>query len=843
MRSVAILKPESVRWFDHFGNAIDQLVLLQEYEQNYIPGHYPVQSFGTLERTISDIPERPIQSLTNWNVSVNSVYSSKDEDFSTIDLFYFLEAKNEELGGEFNPVGCAAHLFDDGAIVFSGVVNSVENSNGTTSINISERIGSPSIAQSSNLTAIGNTTGGALYWPVEITKDDLGTERIIVSKTPLQRFDGLFIYDEENNRYIECESENYQLSSQKTMIFFGYDEIVARTTDRIGTDDFFMPQGDMHKLREDSTAVDPENYAVGIGLSEEIVQAWNNQKAFLSDEAKASWNYDWTVLDRGQDYRNFRIHEQGAPFRRVDLEKSGYFYITLIDEPISVTETGDVGKNQSINGAGPFPRDIEHPLIFGSPSSFIQNSKTGDVALPGVTAKLPPITIEKLMIWGLAGITQITHYARFSFKFPKMDLPSSATVANYMLQVAFTSNDSTEIHYQIGDRDHFERLNWSTLNGSTCESFDNKHYPMLPEGLNDDLPSYSDTEIAHIHIRLHYGFAIVGVPTMAPSVTLQALRIRRKIKIPFNKAKLFAKGQPFATTNADDGHNFIIPAINSLLAAANVRDYTAAADGELPNIEYCALIKNETAGFRDKLGDLAAASSTLIRFSPVSDTFLVKSTRKEDATVVHIPRRAILEENNIFNFKTQTPKRTDVYTGIEIAWGKNIATGKYENKISVDWHGVCHNGILSEPIDSGFEWEGLKAQLVKSHNEGKANTKIIENEWIRNKEGAENMAYNYLRWTCVPLRKAEVRCIKPWLPAEIDLGSFVSLDLPGYPPKLAGTAWIVKGITDNLDDCTTSIELLEAWDIPVVPLERFLAAENWDYIATEQEENKIQLER
>ncbi len=846
MYSIEILCPDSSLWVDHLGNDIDRLVLSKKYEPDYIHGHYPLQSFGTLERTISDIPERPIQSLTDWNVSVNSVYSSKDGSFSTIDLFYFLEAKNEEKeepGYEFNLVGCKTHLYDDGAPVFSGVVNSVETSNGTTSINISEQIGSPSIARDSIPTVLGNAAADALYWPVEITKDDLGAEQIILSKEPLQRFDGLFIYDEENNRYIECEFEHYEISSNNTRIVFCYDDSVAQLSKGVSDNGgFFVQAHVISKLRTDSTAADPENYVVGTGSNAEMVQAWNNQVAFIPEGIHGPNDENLTILDRGLSYSG-RSHGSGEPFRRIDSSTSGYFYITLVDEPISVTETGDVIENSQTFQNETVYRDKDHPLIYGSPGAFIRNSKEGDTrGQLGVAAALPPIDIPTLtakLIWLIPlGIQYISYYARFTLKFPKMNLSSEATISKYQAQISLASKFwEADIQYQIGDKDLFTSIDYKKSDGrSNFYSSDDL------QSLNyDPSMSYSDTEIAHIHVKLYYGFKMAGTPSLAPSASINALRIHRRIKIPFNKAKLFAKGQPFPIA-ANTG-DFIIPAVNSLLAAAAVLKYTVAADGELPNIEYGTLIKNETAEFRDKLGDLAAASSTLIRFSPISDTFLVKSTRKEDATVVHIPRRAILEENNIFNFKMQTPKRTDVYTEIEIAWGKNIATGKYENKILANKLGVYHNDIFSEPIDSELGWGGMKKQLIKSSSGGKANKKIIENEWIRNREGAEYMAYNYLRWTCVPLRRAEVKCIRPWLPAEIDLGSFVSLDLPGYPPKLADTAWIVTSITDNLDDCTTGIELLEAWKIPVVPLERFLATENWDYIATEQEENKIQLER
>ncbi len=841
MHKIEILKPQSASWVDHLGNDIDRLVLSKKYEPNYIPGYYPIQSFGALDRSISDIPERPIQSLTDWTISINSMYSSKDGSFSTIDLVYFLEAKNEELGKEFNLVGCVVCLFDSEEIIFIGVVNAVESSNGIISINVSERIGSPSIAKNPIPLVLGNTSAdSSLYWPVEITKDDLGAEQIILSQTPLQRFDGLFIYDEKSNRYIECEFENFKVSADNKRIDFIHDEVTLETNSEI------LPLGIFSfdnldassLLRPDATQIEPTNYAAGTdSFNREIVQAWSNQ---------AAAGLSGPMLGRSSDHSARRNHPTGTPLRRIGSASSMYFYITLIDRPISVTETGAVSDSRfmSYGGKTPpsFPRQKGKPAISGTPANFLNNfnNSTNSNRIydylsvrAGTYVTNPSSPLE---------------YARFSFNLPEIDLPSSAIVEectiNFLYELLNSSN--IRLSFEIGDNSPYPYSLPTYSQDHIYKSDFNEDIRVIWSDWSSGHPTFANSKVAHLHILLdtyHNTYNnLVDYPD-PPFAAFYSLQIRRKVKVLFNSVKLFAKGLPasFAVTPAPAG-NYVIPAVNSLLTAASVLEYNVQADGELPSIEYSSLIRDESADFRDKLGALAQASATLMRFDSVSDSFLVKSISRHDITVIPIPRKAILEENNIYNFKMQTPKRTDVYSGLEISWGKNSATDKYENKTLVDENKISHNGIFSDPIDNTLEWDGIFNQLEKSSREGKANVKIIENEWIRNREGAEYMAYNYLYWTCVPLRKAEVNCIKPWLPPDIGLGSFVSLDLPGYPAKLASTAWIVTGITDDIDNYTANIALTEVWNVPVIPLERFLATENLEYIATEQDD-KIQLER
>jgi hypothetical protein len=184
-------------------------------------------------------------------------------------------------------------------------------------------------------------------------------------------------------------------------------------------------------------------------------------------------------------------------------------------------------------------------------------------------------------------------------------------------------------------------------------------------------------------------------------------------------------------------------------------------------------------------------------------------------------------------------------SGVLVSWGKNIETGNYEHSFSVDSQGIYIDGEAisgGSELKLGAKWESVLSQLGENSNANIRAFKSLDTDWVMNQEGAEIMAYNYLLWNCAPLRKAQAKCITPVLrPLGIDIGSFASFDLPGYPPKFSQTAWAVTGKQDDLDGMVSTLELLEVWNMPVVSPDRFLLLEDGGNIFLENGD-KIRLE-
>ena len=328
------------------------------------------------------------------------------------------------------------------------------------------------------------------------------------------------------------------------------------------------------------------------------------------------------------------------------------------------------------------------------------------------------------------------------------------------------------------------------------------------------------------------------------------MRMSYYIRMPLGDIKLYASGKIVGyadSTNSNLGKS-IIPAIEGLLSAAEITDYSVFATGELTDdIEYGTIVKNEAVLFRDKLRELSTESATLVKFAPNEKTFWVKSvSRHFNHDVALIPLSAIILENNIYDFKMESPYRNDILNGLLVSWGKNAVTDKYEHSLLVDSNGIYKDGEMWNLRDSilGDKWLPVFEQLGKNRDSNIGTTKSIDGKWIMDWAGTELMAYNYLCWNCAPLRKAQINCIIPALKKlnkPVDIGDFICLDLPGYPPKLAKTTWVITGKHDDLDKMVSALELLEAWNMPVILPDRFLLLENGRNILTEAEQN-IKLE-
>jgi hypothetical protein len=367
-------------------------------------------------------------------------------------------------------------------------------------------------------------------------------------------------------------------------------------------------------------------------------------------------------------------------------------------------------------------------------------------------------------------------------------------------------------------------------------------------------PSSAETQTVHFHFSSE-----ARDNSNTPSVWLYGAKFFRSFVAPYtDDIKLYAKGK-IATSHessGDDG-NFVVPALRSLISAAKIEGCEVELDGEVPNIVVNDMLTNESADFRAKLKTLAIASSTFIRFGGMNNGFVVSSLERTGNTdIFQIPTDCLTLQNNIYSFSMQTPMKDQVYSGLEISWGKNIATGKYEHVLLVDEFGdVWHDGERKRDANNYYQpkgnsetWSAIFERLGYNVGHGINNLKSIENEWIRDWEGAERAAQTYLSWCCAPLRKAQIKCVKPLMDEEakkkgkeVNIGKFVSLDLPGYPEKMAKTTWIVTSMTEDLDSFVTTIGLLEAWNIEAPTEKYLLKEEDGDYINTE-EEHHIKLE-
>jgi len=273
------------------------------------------------------------------------------------------------------------------------------------------------------------------------------------------------------------------------------------------------------------------------------------------------------------------------------------------------------------------------------------------------------------------------------------------------------------------------------------------------------------------------------------------------------------------------------PIVETLLAMGNAEG-TVSEIGKFDGLCY-GKISREAFSLRDKLRSLAAESATLIRFNQNDkEIFLSDVSLENDGIVpVFIPLSAFLLDNNFYSFRTESPEKSELLSGVDIHWGKDMETDKYVHTLSVALSNItCDGESASQFFVDETKWKSVFERLDQNDARGLGTIKSVDSEWITSWEAAEKFAYNLLRWNSARLRKANARLIFPVLESlekNVDIGTFVSFALPGYPEKFSKTAWVVTGRHDDMDSMVTTLELLEASDLPAAaPPGRYLLLEN-----------------
>jgi hypothetical protein len=806
-------------WVDHSGHPIDRLVFSKQYSGQYTPGHYPLESFGSLYRTIDDFKQSPLQCLADWKIRIPSVYSSEAGAFQTVDLFYFLECANED----FNLIGCEAVLLEGGQPVFKGAVNSIASGTGGTTISIGESIGSPEIKKNDLPLVLGNAS--LQYWPVKITENEMGHDVIVISDRMLDKWNGFHMYLGEKHATKFAPANISGLSDEWKINFspghtsatiMSRSSVLALEHDiEIGAPFAISSNNAMGSLRPAVSKETPDDCVVGEDGNLEYLQAWSSRLGVTG----------FYSLGRDIPSRQ-RHHCAGEEIRRVERLKTleVYAYITYVPESLVINE--------------PHANPDEFPCTSGNPSAFLQTSKD-----PG-RGEVGPISEDTHPRFFFTGYKN-TELATFVVGFPELDLPGSATFIEVSCHVRFCF----EGQVALGTLSN-PLMGWRSLTGlwvrieigGTTKNFE-------PVSKSDALggktffmhfsSTKSVSDLRKMKLSFYYPNSRIN-----GNVTLGGVRLYFNAYMPLGECKLYASGVIAGTAGSADSSSgeSIIPSVEGLLEAAQVKGYSVRAIGELNNVEYGSIVSNEAVQFRDKLRELAAESATLVKFAPDKKEFLVKSvSRQFSHEVALIPLDAIVLENGMYSFNMESSHRNDILDGILLSWGKNQETGKYEHSLSVDLRGLFRDGERWDMRGSmlGDKWLPVIEQLKKN---GGSNTKSMDCKWVMDWAGAELMAYNCLCWNCAPLRKAQVKCIIPVLrELAADIGDFIHLDLPGYPPKLTNTAWVITGRHDDLDKMASTLELLEAWNMPVISPYRFLLLENGGNILTEAEQN-IKLE-
>ncbi|MDR2554161.1 MAG: hypothetical protein LBC64_01925 [Fibromonadaceae bacterium] len=813
MLRVEILLDEGKSWVDHAGNIIDKLIFSNEYNSGYVRGHYPVSSFGSLYRNIDDIRESLLQSRTDWELRVPSLYTSADGEFQTVDLLYALEDANEKVGNEFNLIGCKAVLYDIDDIhnvnnmIYKGVVESFTCSAGTASLRISDWLGNPKLARSEFLIVIGEA--GDVKWPVEVTYEK-GIVRLKLWDMSFEYEPDLFLKTKDGFAKIERFTQRLYLQPLSVEYSDGWKSGVIR--DRVGGKvighwpsdtgrrlNVYLTSSFSEAFKEDLLILgqvgrtEPIYYMVGRGDDFEVLEAW-------AITPLIGQRYP---LGRSKYPDERREHEKDTEIRRLDeLNVFAAVTVRLFVE--------------SLIGGG----EISSAYLGGNPSQLVHNSREG-------VFDYEPCPYFMRAI--LAGFTVMLSDAR---------LPGDAITAqgkdvgSLRLNIALKGNPAYFCIVTVVSQGNYADY------PTSWQQF----YVKLDGSLHSFELDWQQHKTLSV-VRKFQFFISVGELAASSPVHVSYISIDCTFLVPIKDQKIYVSGKAEKSYGNDSADMTVKGTVRSLLDAVGVN---SEVSGSSNSLLYGHVINREAVTFRDMLRSLAAESATLIKFSSKKEEIIVKkSLLQEEQEIIFIPLSAFVLENNIYSFSVESPDRSELLSGVEIHWSKDIETGKYEHVFSV----TPALGIVKDGKQAGYDyipeekWETVKAAMARNLNRGVGIDKLVESKWITNWDAAENMAYNLLRWNTKPMRKAQATCIFTELNkcGDVDIGTFVYFNLPGYPQKFSLTAWAVTGRHDDLNAMVSTLELLEIRDLPVASPGGYLLLENRQNMFFE-DSKKIKLE-
>jgi hypothetical protein len=832
MLSVEILCADSSGWVDHAGNSIDRLVFSKEWRADYVAGHYVLESFGSLYRNIADFRSSPLQSRTDWEIRIPSIYSVRDGSFSTVDLLHWLECAN---GAGFSLIGCAAVLKSGPAAIYSGVVESLSSGSGTSSIRISDWLGNPEAAKRDFPAAIGSAE--IAMWPVKVTRE---AHRVLfgicdrrLAREPeywLKNGDGFIRIEKISAKPSTPGGPSIAYGAgfrSAVLLAVGYPYTMSH--EAVDSDSELLGNGTyVSYLGPDLSDGKPDNYIIGAGdASAEVLQRWS----------RCYWREpgDWESerMSFGRDIAPRRHPHGKGQIRKLEgADATLLVCARACAESVVLDRIGDVG--------GPFTAGS--PAVLAQTSGKSWNWFKWQLSKGDCFKHCPRIRLQGFAVWQGHGHSY-TSSATVTVNLSDSGLPGDAEC-----------RDGTRLRLALKYKSGTKNL-WYA-----CRAYI-PGYPLV----SVRLPAEMDGDIAD------YSFFAAGMPVPVSALRQICLEFELRgtawdgmfdckqvedvligyvaaeiaARVPLGDREIYASGpleNPYSGGEGGSEGVSVKSAVRGLLGITGAEGEPSGEDCGLP---YGMVAGGEAFKLRDKLRSLAAESATLITTSPAGKEIILKdmSLQNEPApdSLPRIGADSIALGNNFASFKMESPERGELLSGLRILWGKDSSTGKYAHELSVQ----AAEGILADseeyaPAIDGELWARARHSMAK--NAGSGADRTVESEWIASWEGAERMAYNLLRWGTAPLRCARAACVFTKIQERgIDIGSLVALDIPGYHERLAKTAWVVTGRHDDLDGMETELELLEAAGLAACPPERALLLEDGSPMLIE-DGRKIKLE-
>jgi len=690
MLIVKISKPSSARrWLDHLGKEIDALVFSKDYHSKYIPGfgYYPLESFGSLYRNIDNFRESPLQSRTDWEIRIPGIYSPADGGPGILNLLFWLESIN----GDGFLLGCDAALYDDGNLIYIGVVESIVYNGETTTLRISDWLGNPKGSQSDYPIVIG----AAGKWPVKITSDKNRIE-IKISSTPLEFPPDFYIKTESGFVKVDLRVDpshgmltiSYIEQNMKAVLTVVSEQKNVSLADDIGYDDFALLKATnasgvlaSNVLRPSESKDTPDYYLLGDSENSEVIEVWSNR--YWIDEKKG------LCFPVGRPEISKRhSHTRDAPIRSMK-EIDILLNVRLFSYLESITFNHGTIPNNSTFG---LLAAYSAPYQIGNPSQLVLNSRAGAGPFDSC-----PILVGKLL--------------------------------EFTVNLSSFGLDDVDGNLRVNPKKSFLHVVIKKIKGSgsthgVCRfsGSNEAHFLDLKSDLNINRISVNELLKNMRQVKFE-------ITNISSTVEIQVVLVRLECEVdgfPLGGNKLYAGGH----SSIHSSGATVRPAIRALLRHVLIK--SDLPSGEDNGLIYGLVTNGEAFNLRDKLRTLAAESATFVSMDARSKKIIVKdiSLLEDPLVIVHIPLDAFVLNGNIYAFKMESPDRSDLLSSLTIRWGKDIGTGKYRNVLSVSYGGISREGedpYTSEGRIPEERWAIVYSNMLR--NIGIGTHKSIDSEW------------------------------------------------------------------------------------------------------------------
>jgi len=841
-------------WVDHHGTTITQLGIAQKDKGSANPlcaYDFDLQC-GEVSSSFENWPLSPLAKVSDFQFSITSVWSDPQGIVSTSNVLWLLEEANAQTGKTFNIIGRKAKVWvsnsampgltwvsgttwqnytqttsytlstpapsavESATLLYTGVVEEIKLGGSSGRIDIQcedvltdKVLGRVLTNPGDNGKKVvpltyGNFTSANLPMPVSIEKS---LDKITVAwlgDAPHYEYDGLCVYDEQNNKFWNVVNTNQSVNNNTAVNFTTTGETntaVARTD----TND------DWNFQAAEFSALKPAD------CSQVIYTVEGENVAIHSDKLTAfsigSTSYA-PMVSRGWGDSLRATHASGLPYHIADEAlQSNLLTLDMDLLPTKIYDASETYKSD-VSTEAPGYDQTALRYVGGNPWAVIKNSVSGGTIADPIAFSIPPHS----------DTDNGKHFqeVNFVFEFPDVSAYSGAVIddANLYLDAhwaAWLSNPTVNGMYIIFNDDETTK---QTLFPLGCISYDNTYaYPIsAPHGAGISLETLSKVRI---FARLDW-VSIEEIQSQThPYLLINAIKIKARVTIPIKTTlKLYAygwgrvinyQGTPYSLNQFNHGNRIIEDLYNSNFSAGVLGGSGCALSADFSI--------TEQANLRDVVRNVAQVTANVVHTDasgvPVISKFLDRSSFGAVCSIND--DCVLLADRNLPDLTCSIPTKSAVYSRFELRYGWDYARERYLHEIVVDgsattlpnlytYDGVHQNWKHTDATTFSLLL-GIATDAQDYIGQSSPNTFVLETKYLQDGATAEVLMANLIKWLATPRMAAQV-ALDYAQTQDVQLLNRLSLNVTGFS-RLASKSWLVVGCAVDPGSMVKTVTLTE----------------------------------